>query len=140
MLAYANRLSLHLDRRPQLAINVSAPYADRGDRMVADAERTCAALAHTDRPGGRRCPRRERAAGGLRLRQLIRPRHVRPDQPGGPAGPGARVRGMFQPHDENAKGAKGGPAKGGAAAPKDDTKPGTKSAPLKLTPDSALRQ
>lgn len=40
MLAYANRLSLHLDRRPQLAINVSAPYADRGDRMVADDQFT----------------------------------------------------------------------------------------------------
>src|SRR5206468_92992 len=62
----------------------------------------------------------------------------RPDQPGATAGPGARVRGMFQPHDENAAGGKGAPAKGGAAAPKADAKSGTKSAPLKLTPDSTI--
>lgn len=35
MLAYANRLSTYLDRRPQLAVYVGAPYADRGDRLIA---------------------------------------------------------------------------------------------------------
>jgi lipopolysaccharide export system protein LptA len=74
----------------------------------------------------------------------------RPDAPGAPAGPGARVRGTFQPRDENVPG-KGTPAKGAApaapAAPaksdksdKADSKAETKSAPLKLTPDSALKQ
>jgi len=64
----------------------------------------------------------------------------RPDQPGAAAGPGARVRGTFQPRDENAPGAKGAPAKGSAPAPKAETKSETKSAPLKLTPDSSLKQ
>jgi len=76
----------------------------------------------------------------------------RPDAPGAPAGPGARVRGTFQPRDENMPGAKGGtPAKGGDAAAKggEPAKGGTtpaapknetKSAPLKLAPDSALKQ
>ena len=64
----------------------------------------------------------------------------RPDQPGAPAGPGARVRGMFQPREENGAGAKGAPAKGGVPAPKADAKSETKSAPLKLTPDSSLKQ
>ncbi len=40
MLVYANRLSTYLDRRPQLAIYVGAPYADRGDRLVADDQYT----------------------------------------------------------------------------------------------------
>ena len=35
MLAYANQLSTYLDRRPQLAVHVGAPYADRGDRLIA---------------------------------------------------------------------------------------------------------
>jgi lipopolysaccharide export system protein LptA len=74
----------------------------------------------------------------------------RPDAPGGPAGPGARVRGTFQPHDENMPQKGGAPAKGGAATPaksdksdkgdKGDNKAETKSAPLKLTPDSGLKQ
>ena len=62
----------------------------------------------------------------------------RPDAPGAATGPGARVRGTFQPRDENGPGAKGGAAKGAPA--KAEPKSETKSAPLKLTPDSALKQ
>lgn len=36
MLVYANQLATYLDRRPQLAIYVSKPYGDRGDRLIAD--------------------------------------------------------------------------------------------------------
>jgi lipopolysaccharide export system protein LptA len=65
----------------------------------------------------------------------------RPDAPGAAAGPGSRVRGVFQPRDENMPGKGGAPAKGAPAAPaKADNKAETKSAPLKLTPDSALKQ
>ena len=66
----------------------------------------------------------------------------RPDQPGAIQGPGARVRGTFQPRDENTPGAKGAP-KGGAAkgAAKDDkAAPKAPPAPLTLTPDSALKK
>lgn len=73
----------------------------------------------------------------------------RPDQPGEPAGPGARVRGTFQPREgEAVPGAKGAPAKGAApkadakAAPKADGKaaaPAKPAPPLKLTPDSAQK-
>ena len=38
MLSYAAELSKHVARRPQLAIHVAAPYADRGDRLVAEKE------------------------------------------------------------------------------------------------------
>jgi lipopolysaccharide export system protein LptA len=64
----------------------------------------------------------------------------RPDAPGAGTGPGARVRGTFQPREENAPGGKGAPAKGAPPAPKADAKSETKSAPLKLAPDSTLRQ
>ena len=68
----------------------------------------------------------------------------RPDAPGAPAGPGSRVRGTFQPRDENMPQKGGTPAKGATPAPakadKADNKTETKSAPLKLTPDSALKQ
>ena len=78
----------------------------------------------------------------------------RPDAPGAPPGPGARVRGTFQPRDENLPQKGGAPAKGGAAPAKDgaaaskdgaaaaakDTKAENKSAPLKLTPDSGIKQ
>jgi lipopolysaccharide export system protein LptA len=64
----------------------------------------------------------------------------RPDQPGAPAGPGARVRGMFQPREDTTPGAKGGPAAKGTPAPKAEPKADTKAAPLKLTPDSSLKQ
>lgn len=40
MLAYANSLSAYLGRRPQLAIHVSAPFADRGDRLIAAKQYT----------------------------------------------------------------------------------------------------
>lgn len=40
MLAYANGLSTYLDRRPQLAVYVGAPYADRGDRLIATDQYT----------------------------------------------------------------------------------------------------
>jgi lipopolysaccharide export system protein LptA len=65
----------------------------------------------------------------------------RPDQPGAPQGPGARVRGTFQPRDENSPGAKGAP-KGGAAKGAKDEKAAPKAppAPLTLTPDSALKK
>jgi lipopolysaccharide export system protein LptA len=68
----------------------------------------------------------------------------RPDAPGAPAGPGARVRGTFQPREENTPPKGGTPAKGTTPAPakadKADNKAETKSAPLKLTPDSAIKQ
>jgi len=38
MLSYAAELSKHVARRPQLAIHVAAPYADRGDRLIAGKE------------------------------------------------------------------------------------------------------
>jgi tetratricopeptide (TPR) repeat protein len=40
MLAHANHLSTYLERRPQLAIHVGAPYADRGDRLIAEDQYT----------------------------------------------------------------------------------------------------
>lgn len=36
MLSYAAELSKHVARKPQLAIHVAAPYADRGDRLIAE--------------------------------------------------------------------------------------------------------
>ena len=63
----------------------------------------------------------------------------RPDQ--GPAtatGPGARVRGTFQPRSEGAPGpAKGAP--GATPAPAGKAAPAKAQAPLKLTPDSAIK-
>lgn len=44
MLAYANELSLHVANRPQLAIYLARPYADRGDRLVEEKEYTLATL------------------------------------------------------------------------------------------------
>jgi len=68
----------------------------------------------------------------------------RPDQPGAAQGPGARVRGTFQPREEGMPGAKGAPAKGAPAAPKAGAKAEKAEkappAPLTLTPDSALKQ
>jgi lipopolysaccharide export system protein LptA len=83
----------------------------------------------------------------------------RPDQPGSAAGPGARVRGTFEPRGEGLPGpgkgtpaSKGAPAKSApiakdpaakaapadrAGAPKSDAKA---PAPLTLTPDNALKQ
>ncbi|MFP5374450.1 MAG: DUF4034 domain-containing protein [Gammaproteobacteria bacterium] len=40
MLAYANRLSRHVPGRPHLAMHVGAPFADRGDRLIADSQLT----------------------------------------------------------------------------------------------------
>ena len=40
MLAYSNQLATYLDRRPQLAIYTGKPYADRGDRLIADDQYT----------------------------------------------------------------------------------------------------
>jgi len=64
----------------------------------------------------------------------------RPDQPGPATGPGARVRGTFQPRSD----ALPGPAKGtpGAAAtpPAKAAAPAKAQAPLKLTPDSTIKQ
>ena len=40
MLAYANELSAHVTRRPQLAVYMTRPYADRGDRLIADGKIT----------------------------------------------------------------------------------------------------
>jgi lipopolysaccharide export system protein LptA len=65
----------------------------------------------------------------------------RPDQPG-TVGPGARVRGTFQPREgEAGAGQKGGAQKGAPAPSKGDAKAAGKAAtPLKLTPDSAIKQ
>jgi lipopolysaccharide export system protein LptA len=67
----------------------------------------------------------------------------RPDQPGTTQGPGARVRGTFQPREENMPASKGGAAKGAApakGAAKDDKAVKAAPAPLTLTPDSALKK
>jgi tetratricopeptide (TPR) repeat protein len=40
MLAYAKRISAHMPNRPHLAIHVGAPFADRGDRLIADGQLT----------------------------------------------------------------------------------------------------
>jgi tetratricopeptide (TPR) repeat protein len=40
MLAYARRISAHVPGRPYLAMHVGAPFADRGDRLVADDQFT----------------------------------------------------------------------------------------------------
>lgn len=40
MLSLGNTLAAHMARRPHLAIHVAAPYGDRGDRMVAEDQRT----------------------------------------------------------------------------------------------------
>lgn len=40
MLAYARRISAHVPRRPHLAMHVGAPFADRGDRLVAEDQFT----------------------------------------------------------------------------------------------------
>ena len=61
----------------------------------------------------------------------------RPDQPGPAAGPGARVRGTFQPRGDTAL---PGPAKGAPGAPAAKAPAPAKAAPpLKLTPDSAIK-
>ena len=62
----------------------------------------------------------------------------RPDQPGPATGPGARVRGTFQPRSEGVP----GPAKGtpGATPAPAKAAPAKPPAPLKLTPDSAIKQ
>ena len=65
----------------------------------------------------------------------------RPDQPGATQGPGARVRGTFQPREEGMPGTKGGPAKGTPGAPKAGAKAEkSPSAPLTLTPDTAVKK
>jgi len=66
----------------------------------------------------------------------------RPDQPGAPQGPGARVRGTFQPREEGVPGSKGGAAKGAApkAPAKAESAPKAPAAPLTLTPESALKK
>ena len=64
----------------------------------------------------------------------------RPDAPGA-QGPGARVRGTFQPREGNAAPAAKGASKTAPASPKGDAKAAAKAAaPLTLTPDSALKQ
>jgi lipopolysaccharide export system protein LptA len=75
----------------------------------------------------------------------------RPDEPNGPAGPGARVRGTFQPREGQALPGAKAPATPGAApaapaagkpAGKADAKAGPTrrgAAPLKLKPDSAQK-
>jgi hypothetical protein len=40
MLVYSNQLLTYVDRRPQLAMYVGKPYADRGDRLIADNQFT----------------------------------------------------------------------------------------------------
>ena len=60
----------------------------------------------------------------------------RPDQAGPATGPGARVRGTFQPRSDAAP----GPAKGATPAPASKAAPAKAPAPLKLTPDSAIKQ
>ena len=63
----------------------------------------------------------------------------RPDQAAGAApGPGARVRGTFQPRNEAGVPAKGAPGAAPAAAAKGA--PAKAPPPLKLTPDSAIKQ
>ena len=63
----------------------------------------------------------------------------RPDQAGPATGPGARVRGTFQPRSDAAPGpAKGAP--GATPAPASKAPPAKAQAPLKLTPDSAIKQ
>jgi len=62
----------------------------------------------------------------------------RPDQAGPATGPGARVRGTFQPRSDAAPGpAKGAP--GATPAPASKAAPAKAQAPLKLTPDSAIK-
>ena len=63
----------------------------------------------------------------------------RPDQAGPVTGPGARVRGTFQPRSEAAPGAAKG-APGATPAPASKAPPAKAQAPLKLTPDSAIKQ
>ena len=63
----------------------------------------------------------------------------RPDQAGPATGPGARVRGTFQPRSEAAPGAAKG-APGATPAPASKAPPAKAQAPLKLTPDSAIKQ
>ena len=63
----------------------------------------------------------------------------RPDQAGPATGPGARVRGTFQPRSETAPGAAKG-APGATPAPASKAPPAKAQAPLKLTPDSAIKQ
>jgi len=63
----------------------------------------------------------------------------RPDQAGPATGPGARVRGTFQPRSEAAPGAAKG-APGATPAPASKAAPAKAPAPLKLTPDSAIKQ
>ena len=48
MLAYANQLSAYLPGRPHLAIHVAAPFADRGDRLIADDQYTEEAMQVLD--------------------------------------------------------------------------------------------
>jgi len=62
----------------------------------------------------------------------------RPDQ-GSATGPGARVRGTFQPRSDAAPGAAKG-APGATPAPASKGAPAKAPAPLKLTPDSAIKQ
>jgi hypothetical protein len=57
----------------------------------------------------------------------------RPDQPGAANGPGARVRGVFQPRSENGPGA---PKAGGDAKGATKGAPAAKSQPLSLKPDT----
>jgi lipopolysaccharide export system protein LptA len=67
-----------------------------------------------------------------------------PEKPGATQAPAGRVSGVFMPNekDQAAPGAKSAPApKGAAPAPKADAKAEKKSsAPLKLTPDSTIKQ
>jgi lipopolysaccharide export system protein LptA len=66
-----------------------------------------------------------------------------PEKAGATNAPTGRVSGVFMPNekDQAAAGAKGAAAKGGAAAPKADAKAEKKApAPLKLTPDSTIKQ
>jgi len=63
----------------------------------------------------------------------------RPDQAGPATGPGARVRGTFQPRSDAAPGAAKG-APGATPAPASKGAPAKAPAPLKLTPDSAIKQ
>lgn len=48
MLAYASELSADVVRRPHLAIVIAEPYADRGDRLIADDQLTREALEVLD--------------------------------------------------------------------------------------------
>jgi tetratricopeptide (TPR) repeat protein len=48
MLAYANELKEYVSRRPQLAVHIADPFADKGDRLIGDDQYTKSTLEVLD--------------------------------------------------------------------------------------------